>query len=515
MELQDIYFRLRKGQSIRSIHEELGCHRTIIRELKQTCEEKGWLAHGSDSPSELELHQARYGPPGELKPHDLDPFRDELKDYLDKGHSYTVIHTLIKDRHPCSESKVRRYLQKRFPKAPTTTHKRSTIAGDVMEVDYGYLGFVWDTDQKRKRKAWVFSGRLRHSRLAWREVVLGEKQQFFFNCHIHAFEYFGGVPKRVVPDNLKAAVIKASHTEPLVNRAYRDLAEHYGFQISPCDPYQPQQKGGVENDIKYIKRNFWPIYREHESRRGHEVPYSDTIQSALENWSEATAHSRKVGGKGFIPRENFDNEEKSVLSSLPEERWTPCLWTTYKVGRDWRIRYQKASYSVPNRLTDQEVQVRVRADEMDIFFGLERVARHTVTEKEGADVINSEHAPPGSLEVLNASRSSLIREAEVLGKNTHTLCQRIFDDRAIDGIKPARKLVALKKKHGIKRLDQACKRALHYETISYASVKNILEKGLEAEPLDSDNKPSENEESFRFARTSESFLTSTSKGECA
>lgn len=515
MELQDIFTRLRRGQSIRSIHEELGCHRTIIRELKQICEEKGWLVADSPSPTELELHQARYGPPGELRLHPLDSFKDELKGYLDKGHSYTVIHSLIKDRHPCSESKVRRYLQKRFPKAPSITHKRSTVAGDIMEVDYGYLGLVWDPEGKRQRKAWVFSGRLRHSRLAWREVVLGEKQQVFFNCHIHAFEYFGGVPKRVVPDNLKAAVIKASHSEPLVNRAYRDLAEHYGFQISPCDPYQPQQKGGVENDIKYIKRNFWPIYREYELRRGHKIPYSDAIQSSLEDWSETTAHCRKVSGKGIVPRETFDREEKSALESLPKERWTPCLWTSYKVGRDWRIRYQKSSYSVPNRLCGKEVQVRVRDEEMDIFFEMERVARHTITEQEGGDVINPEHAPPGTLEVLNASRSSVAREAETLGENIHAVCERIFEDRAVDGIKPARKLLGLKNKYGIKRLDKACARALHYETVSYLSVKKILSQGLDSAPLDPNQKPPEKEESFKFARPPESFLTSTSKGECA
>jgi transposase len=134
---------------------------------------------------------------------------------------------------------VRRYCQKHFPQAPRGTHLRDTIPGEIMEVDFGQLGMMYDPLEKRSRRVYVFSARLRHSRMAYRQLVFSQKQEVFFMCHVHAFEFFGGVPERVVPDNLKAAVIKASFTDPVVNRVYHRLAEHYGFVIDPCLPYRP------------------------------------------------------------------------------------------------------------------------------------------------------------------------------------------------------------------------------------------------------------------------------------
>jgi len=102
----------------------------------------------------------------------------------------------------------------------------------------------------------VFNVVCRYSRKVYQEVVFNQKQETFFLCHIHVFEYFGGVARKVTLDNIKAAIISASFEDPLVNRSYMSLAEHYVFMISPCVPYTPKHKGGVENDVKYVKRNF-------------------------------------------------------------------------------------------------------------------------------------------------------------------------------------------------------------------------------------------------------------------
>jgi hypothetical protein len=120
-----------------------------------------------------------------------------LQRWVDAGHSYVVMHQLVKDRCPCSEATLRRFVLKAFP------HSR------------------------RNRKTRLFSVRLRHSRLAWREVVFHQKGPVFFLAHMHAFGYFRGMPRTMVPDNLKAAVLKASWNGPLVNHSYRQFAEHY------------------------------------------------------------------------------------------------------------------------------------------------------------------------------------------------------------------------------------------------------------------------------------------------
>ena len=109
-----------------------------------------------------------------------------------------------------------------------------------------------------------------------------QKAQAFFLGHIHAYEYFGGVSEKSIPDNTKAAVIEASYQDPVINRAYHELAEHYGFLISPCPPYQPRKKGGVENDIKYVKNNFWPLFKEKQKALGREVPHFEDLAAELE-----------------------------------------------------------------------------------------------------------------------------------------------------------------------------------------------------------------------------------------
>jgi transposase len=94
-----------------------------------------------------------------------------------------------------------------------------------MEVDFGYLGITYDPLSRRNRKTWLFSARLRHSRLAWREAVFHQSGPVFFLAHMHAFEYFGGVPWAAIPNNLKAAVLRASWNEPLLNRSYRPMLD--------------------------------------------------------------------------------------------------------------------------------------------------------------------------------------------------------------------------------------------------------------------------------------------------
>ena len=127
-----------------------------------------------------------------------------------------------------------------------------------MEVDFGHRGLTWDAATRSRKRTWVCAGRLRHSRRAFREVVLDQKQETFS-------------PVTCTPSSGSVAVIVASFEDPLVNRAYRELALRSGFLISPCLPRRPEHKGGVEGDIKYVKRNFLPLFREAEKERGRET----------------------------------------------------------------------------------------------------------------------------------------------------------------------------------------------------------------------------------------------------
>ena len=494
-ELRDVVGRLKLGHGVRDIQRSTGVHRTIIRRLRDLAAERGWLEAGVTLPTEEQIEESRRGGSGELLAHRLDAHKDEIKRWMDRGYSYVVMHDLIRSRVPCSEATVRRYVKNRFPTEVEVVMRRETKPGEVMEVDFGYLGLSYDPESGRNRRTWLFSGRLRHSRRAWRERVFDQKQQTFFRAHIHAFEYFGGVVARVVPDNTKAAVIKASFEDPIVNRAYRALAEHYGFLIDLCGPYRPRHKGGVESDIKYVKGRFWPIFRERQRQRGREIPYADELAEELERWTVEVSDARIIKGVGRSPREIFDVEEAEALHPLPPTRWDPLSWAQPIVGRDWRVQFEKGFYSVPYRFIGSQALVYGDSQAVRIYLGVKEIALHNRVEHVWEKSIKDEHAPPKLLEYLSANRNGLIKWAYRLGEPIGRLAEAIFSEKAVDGMRPVRALIRLSDKYTPDRLAAACRRALLYETPYYRSVKEILLKELDRLPL---SRPAETTGQLRF-----------------
>jgi hypothetical protein len=483
MELREVIRRLRAGQGIRRIHGETGIHRTILRELRVAAEDHGWLEPEAPLPSEQDIQQTRgQGGAGPQGPHPLEAYREEIAGWVQAGHSYVVMHQLIRDRHRCSEATLRRFVQKHFPKRPRVSVARPTVAGADWEVDFGYLGLTYDPDTRRNRRTWLFSGRLRHSRLAWREPVFDQKARTFFLAHMHAFEYFGGVPSTAIPDNLKAAVLKASWQEPLINRAYRQLAEHYGFLISACPPRKPRLKGGVENDIKYVKNNFWPVFCERQRALGREVPRYDDLVVQMALWTTEVAEQRRIRGVGRSPRELFEAEERTALKPLPEGRWDPVSWAVAKVGADFRLQFQKGFYTVPYRFIGEQVMVCGSSDTVRIFFDLKEIACHERVEHPWQTRSNPLHAPAYLEQYLAESRSGLLQWAQRLGEPVRQLAQGILEQKAVDGLRPTRALIRLASKFSAQRLSQACERALRFGTPSYSSVKDILTHNLDQLP---------------------------------
>jgi len=209
VEKVDVIRRLRMNQSIRAINRETGIHRTIIRELRDIAVQKGWLEKRTPMPSELTLQKSLdyLHKIQDHLAHPLDTWKEEIKRWVDMKYSFIVIHQLVCQYYQCSESTVRRYIHRRFPSEPKAVMVRNSKPGEVMEVDFGYLGITYDPDEKRNRKTHLFSGRFRYSRKAYRERVFDQKEQTFFAAHIHAFEYFGGVPQKVVPDYVPRNII--------------------------------------------------------------------------------------------------------------------------------------------------------------------------------------------------------------------------------------------------------------------------------------------------------------------
>ena len=484
MEYREILRRLKLKQAIREIHRDTGYSRELIRKVNDLAKKHGWLDL-SKLVDENEIGKHLIS--NKANSHQLDKIKDRIKDWVECGYTYIVITQLINEKsYDYNEITIRRYIKDNFPKYKKPVCRRQFNPGENAEVDFGYLGLMYDDFKKRNRKVWLFSMRLNYSRYSYRELVFTQQMDVFFQCHIHAFEYYGGVPGKIVCDNLKAAVIRASLQEPLINKSYQMLAEHYGFLISSNQPGKPEHKGGVEKDVDYVKRNFYPLFIEDQKEKGRKVPHFSDCQRALEKWVTEKDLKHQIKYTNATPEILF-SEEQPLLLNLRLDRWDRISWYHPKVGDDWKVQIRKAFYSVPYQYIGKEVSAYMNSKEVVIFYNYEEIARHRRAKNEWERVNNSYHAPPNYQDYLNSTSVGVKRWARLIGSFTLALVEIILKQKNVDGLRPARALCALSKTYGNNRLNKACERALYYNLYNFSSVKKILQQNLDQLPVDQTN----------------------------
>src|SRR5690606_12162928 len=195
-----------------------------------------------------------------------------------------------------------------------------TRAGEVAQVDFGYVGYLVDPQSGKLRKAWVFVMVLGFSRHMFARIVFDQSVRTWLRLHVEAFAALGGVVETVVPDNLKSAVIRAAFgvgEGTSLNRSYRELARHYGFKIDPTPVYDPRKKGKVESSVKYVKGNFF---------RGQDGRPADELQGELDRWVREIAGTREHGTTGQRPLETFLAWEQPALLDLPGVAFEMVEW---------------------------------------------------------------------------------------------------------------------------------------------------------------------------------------------
>jgi transposase len=500
LDIREVIHRLRERHSDRRIRREIGVDRSIIKKIRALSILHQWLETSSAMPTDEEISKFWNSTSKTQKPHPLDLHRDHLEQWRKEGYSAVVIHQLLKDKCPCNAQVIRRYLNKHFPNRVDPVMVRSTIPGQDLDIDFGYLGKFLD-DEGIIRKAWVFSFRLRHSRRTYRKVVLDQSSQTFLLAHIHAFEWFGGVPKNVILDNCKAAITQCTIDNNMIRRSYQELAEHYGFIISPCLPRTPEHKGGIEGDVKYTKSNFLPYFLARQKEKNVSIPMLRELIEALACWGSKVADTHIVHGVGRSPLEIFQSEEEKVLRPLPKSRWELTSWSQCVVRRDWRIMYDCSYYAVPYELIGKMVQICAATSLVRIFYDHKEVAYHERSKKKWEFKRKAEYAPPLQEAVLQCSREGLLSLAETVGPFTYQVAHEILSHPTVDKLRPVRHLLNLANKYSKERLEKACQRACNYKMFSYASIKNILENNLERQAIEPISKDKIIPiQQFRFAR---------------
>lgn len=414
----------------------------------------------------------------------LEPYREVILSLIGKGLGPRAIFDRLRLEHAGfagSHSAVKR-LFRALKRAQGVQPKDvaipvETAPGEIAQVDFGYVGKLMDTSTMTLRKAWCFVMVLGYSRHMVVRVVFDQRIETWLQLHVEAFAELGGVVETVVPDNLKAAVVRAAFAvddQSELNRSYRELARHYGFKIDPTPPYDAQKKGKVEAGVKYVKGNFFV---------GRQESDVEDVRRDLRRWVRQIAGTREHGTTGKQPIDQFESIERAALRPLPALPWEPVVWRRATVHRDSHVAFDKRLYSVPWQHLGQEVWVRASAHTIAIYADDTRVATHSRRGKDYRSTVES-HLPDHRGPLRHRSRAFWEQRADAMGVEVGQYIRAVFDsDDVLSQLRAVQAIVTHLESFPAHRARAACQRAAHYGSYGYGALKTILRRGLDLEPM--------------------------------
>ena len=459
--------RLRQGDSDRDIARSRLMGRHKVRALRALAEQQGWLSVDTPLPEESAIAQL-IGQARRARStiSTVEPFRALVSRWNEQGVGGAAIHAALVREHGYSGSysAVRRMLAQLAASRPREATVRLQFApGEAAQVDpaHGEL-----------RRTWCFVMTLCFSRHQYVEFVWDQSVSTWLGCHRRAFEWFTGVPARLIIDNAKCAITRACARDPLVQRAYAECAEGYGFKIDPCPPADPAKKGVVEAGVKYVKGNFLP------TRTFRDLAH---LNEQARRWVLEEAGVRIHGTTREQPLMCFALE-KALLRALPAI--APDLGRhQVRVHRDCHVQFARGFYSVPFTLIGQQLWLRATDAAVAIYQNYRQIALHARSRKPGTRSSVRDHLPPHAQAFFAHDREWCVQQAQHVGASCAQLIERLLSDRIVERLRAAQGVLRLAERYGNARLEAACARALVHDSPFYRTVKTILAGGFDQQPL--------------------------------
>lgn len=360
-------------------------------------------------------------------------------------------------------------------------------AGDKLYIDFaGEKLYITDPQSGQKQAVEVFIATLGCSQYTYCQAVYSQKKADFLLALANALTYFGGVPQAIVPDNLKSAVTKADRYEPDLNESIEDFAAHYDTCIFPARSRKPKDKALVERTIGIL---YTRIY----------APINEQIFFSLSQLNEAIRQRLEIHNQMSFQSKNdsrkslFEELERSVLKALPATRYELKTFRKAKVQQNCHVLLSedKHYYSVPYRYVGQYVRLIYSADGIEIYHEHKRIATHERFRAKHQYTTLKEHLPAQYQYLMNWNPEFFEGQALKIGANTLLVIQQMLANRnyAEQGYKSCAGVLALAKKVGKERLENACERALIYDYVSIKILQSILDKDLDKVPINTDCTP--------------------------
>jgi transposase len=354
-------------------------------------------------------------------------------------------------------------------------------AGEKLFVDYcGPTMTVVNPDTGECRQAQIFVAVLGASNYTFACASWSQGQADWLNAHAKAFEFFGGVPEIVVPDNLKSAVRKTHRYEPDINPSYQQLATHYQTVIVPARPYKPKDKAKAEVAVQIVER--WIMARLRHQTFFTLASLNQAIGNLLDDLNQRPF--KKLPGTRLS---QFEQLDKPALRALPIQPYQYVEIKQARVHIDYHLEYDKHYYSVPHHLVKQVVEVQATDSAVAICYQGQRIASHARSYRPGAHSTCQEHMPRAHQAMSEWSPQRFLNWAGDIGVQTREVVSHLLQEKRHTEQSYRRVLALLSnaKKYGRERLNNACGRALLIGSPTRSSVESILKQGLDQMAVES------------------------------
>lgn len=371
--------------------------------------------------------------------------------------------------------------RKRVDVVMRQTHR----AGEKLFVDYAdQTVSVVDPSTGQVRQAQIFVATLGASNYTYCEASWTQTLPDWIAAHQRAFQFFGGVPELIIPDNLKAGVRKAHRYEPDLNPTYAEMAAHYGTAVMPARVRKPRDKAKVEAGVLLVER--WILARLRHEQFFALAELNAAIGTLLEDLN-ARPFKKLPGSRRTL----FYELDRPALKALPLEPYHYAEWKRLTVPPDYHVEVDGHYYSVSYTLVGHKLEIRLTQTTVECFFKGRRVASHARSSLKGSHTTVNAHRPKAHQHYAQWNRERLLQWAACTGGSTEAVIQAILDGSAHphQGLRSALAVLPLEKSYGTDRLEGAAARALSIGACSFKSIDAILKAGLDADPMAAAREP--------------------------
>ena len=370
--------------------------------------------------------------------------------------------------------------------------------GETMEVDWiGDTLKVYDSANCCEIPAYIFVAVVPCSMYGYAEAFTDMKSYDWIEAHVHAYSFFGGVTRILVPDNLKTGVIKNTRTELILNRSYHEMAEHYGTAIIPARPVKPKDKPNAEGTVKVLETWILAALRNRKFFTFQEL--NKAIHKKLEEFN-AKPFQKKKGSRLSA----FLEEERDFLMPLPASPYETAVWSTATIQPDYLITVGNCKYSVPYEFIGKKVDIRAAENSIEVFYHGDRIASHVRKMYAPEPIYLPEHMPENHRKFLEYNTESFLDWGKSMGHSTHLVIKHFLFMHKVEqqGYKSCASLMKLADRYGTDRLENACAKALSYTpNPSLKNISTILKNGQDKVVLTSESARVSNKESLKYGIT--------------